>query len=127
MWILGQRDGLHTLIQRLEGYLGPEIQDSIRYHSKAFHRYRRPRGASLNDYIIEFERLYSEAVNNGMWMNAITLSTHLLENAMISEQQESWVMQGVAGDYSRYEEIHLALKRVPHGGRNNPKLQYPVS
>jgi hypothetical protein len=111
--VLSQPNGLYILLNRLETYLGAELQDRVRNHARAFMRYRRPRGCSASDHILEFERLYAEAVSHGLYFNTVTLSMYLLDTCQLSRHQEEWVLQTVAADYSRYDEIRLALKRLP--------------
>jgi hypothetical protein len=112
--VLGRRDGLTILLQRLEGELGSELQDRQRQAGKAFDRYQRPKNLSASEYITTFERLYSEAVAHGLAMSRTLLSQKLLDKAMISENQELWILQQCGADYSQYEVIRRSLRRLPH-------------
>ena len=125
--ILNRPDGLYQLLRQLHYYLGAEAQDKQRHSYRAFERYRRNKGTSAAEHILEFERLYSEIVAHGMFLPRITLSMKLLESAGLSDQQESWILQTVAADYSRYNEIRLALKRLPSlDHRHQDSGHYPV-
>ena len=126
--VLNRRDGLYQLLRQLHYYLGAEAQDKQRHAYKQFERYRRQRGASASEHILEFERLYHEIVSYGMFLPRITLSMKLIESASLSESQEAWVLQAVGGDYSRYHEIRLALKRLPSlDHRHYDSGHYPMS
>jgi hypothetical protein len=111
--VLGQRNGLSVLLARLEGELGSELQDRQRFASRAFDRFQRGKQQSASDFVTQFERLYSEAVSHGLAMSRTLLSQKLLDKAQLSENQELWIMQQCTGDYSRYEVIRQALKRIP--------------
>ena len=111
--VLGRRDGLSVLLARLEGELGSELQDRQRFASRAFDRFQRGKNQSASDFVTQFERLYSEAVSHGLAMSRTLLSQKLLDKAQLSEHQELWIMQQCNGDYSRYETIRQALKRIP--------------
>ena len=60
-----------------------------------------------------FEKLYAEANSHGLYYSAVTLTMLLLESACLTDSQESWILQTVAGDYSRYNEVRRALRRLP--------------
>ena len=125
--VLAQPNGLHILLQRLEADLGAELQDRVKHAMRAFMRYRRAKGVSASEHVVEFERLYSEAVSHGMWLNRVTLAMLLLESASLSESQESWVLQTVAADYSRYAEVRMALRRLPSlDHRHQDSSAWPV-
>ena len=111
---LSQQNGLYSLLRRLEAYLGAELQDRMRAHAKAFKTYRRSRGTSAQMYIAEFERLYQDACAHGLWLNNVSLSIALLDQASISSDQEMWVLQPIAADYSRYADIRRGLMRLPN-------------
>ena len=111
--ILGRRDGLSILLARLEGELGSELQDRQRFASRAFDRFQRGKQQAASEFVTQFERLYSEAVAHGLAMSRTLLSQKLIDKAMLSENQELWVMQQCGGDYSRYEAIRQAIKRIP--------------
>ena len=112
-WVLGQRNGLSILLARLEADLGSEAQDRVRYAGKQFQRFRRPKGQNAADFIVTFENLYSEAVAHGLIMNRTLLTQHLLEAASLTDAQEMAVLQQVNGDYTRYEDVRRALRRLP--------------
>jgi hypothetical protein len=125
--VLAQQNGLHILLQRLEADLGAELQDRVKHAMRAFMRYRRAKGVSASEHVVEFERLYSEAVSHGMWLNRVTLTMLLIESASLSESQESWVLQTVAADYSRYAEVRMALRRLPSlDHRHQDSSAWPV-
>ena len=105
--------GLSILLRRLDSDLGSELQDRIKDSARAFMRYKRPRGVGAADHIVMFEKLYAEANSHGLYYSAVTLTMLLLESAMLSDSQEQWIMQTVAGDYSRYHEVRRALRRLP--------------
>ena len=126
---LAMRDGLFRLLQRLDAYLGQELQDTMRQYVREFRRYRRSRGVNMQEYISEFERLYSEASAHGMILNLVTLSMELIDHAQLSTNEEAWVMQTVGGDYWRYQDIRRAMKRLPNvdGQPQHLKPAYPAA
>lgn len=111
--ILGTQQGLSILIQRLEHELGAELQDRVRDSCKTFMRYRRGRGASARDHIMQFESLYQAACDHGMGLSVPMLSMLLIETAGLTTSQEEWVLQCVGGDWSRYAQLRVALRRLP--------------
>jgi hypothetical protein len=120
-WVLGQRNGLAILLARLEADIGSEVQDRVRQAGKNFERFKRPKGQNAADFIVIFENLYSEAVGHGLMMNRTLLSQKLIDAAGLSDHQETAVLQQVNGDYTRYEDIRRAIRRLPgldsrHGG-----------
>ena len=101
------------MLRRLDADLGSELQDRVKESAKTFMRYRRPRGVSAAEHIVTFERLYADANAHGLYYSPVTLTMLLLESCQLTENQEQWVMQCVAGDYSRYAEVRRALRRMP--------------
>ena len=110
---LGQPNGLQHLLQCLEAELGAELQDKQRLASKQFEQYKRGKSTNAAEFIMKFEQLYSHASQYGISMSRPLLSQKLLEAANLSEPQELYVVQQVGGDYSRYEDIRRALRRMP--------------
>ena len=86
---------------RLEQDLGAELQDRVRTIQKDFKRFNRPKGMAASEFIVEWERRYSEARAHGLTMSTTMLTMALLEAAGLSDQQEQWILQCVAGDYSK--------------------------
>jgi hypothetical protein len=84
---LARRDGLFLLLQRLDAYMGQELQDTMRQYVKAFRQFRRSRGTGMQEYVSEFERLYSEAASHGLQYNLVTLSMELVDHAQLSSQE----------------------------------------
>ena len=111
--ILSLPQGLSILLRRLDADLGSELQDRVKESAKTFMRYRRPRGVSAAEHIVTFERLYADANAHGLYYSPVTLTMLLLESCQLTDSQEQWVMQCVAGDYSRYAEVRRALRRMP--------------
>ena len=111
--VLGQRNGMAILLARIEAELGSELQDRQRHAGRAFDKYLRPRNLSAAEYITQFERLYGEAVAHGLAMSRTLLSQKLLDKAQISDNQEMWILQQCNADYSQYEVIRRALRRIP--------------
>jgi Fe-S cluster assembly scaffold protein SufB len=63
--------------------------------------------------VLEFEKLYSDANQHGLALNGTMLTLALLESSMLTKDQESWSLQTVAGDLTRYQDIRRALRRMP--------------
>ena len=110
---LTQPGGLHLLLSRLEQEYGAELQDRVRHARSEFKSFSRQRGQNAVDYILEFERRYSEAIQYGLVMSQTLLTIELLERAMLTSEQEAWVLQVCAGDLTQYTMIRRALKRLP--------------
>ena len=96
--VLSRNDGLWILLNRLESDLGSELQDRVRTAHREFQRFRRPRGMPAAEFVAEFEKRYGEAQQHGLQLNTVMLTLQLLESAMLTESQESWVLQTCAGD-----------------------------
>ena len=111
--LLGRRDGLFLLLQRIERELGAELQDRVRQAGRSFMKFRRPRNMQAAEYISEFERLYAEGVQHGLYFNPTMLSMLLLEHAGLSNAEENWILQTVAADWAKYPEIRTAFRRLP--------------
>ena len=111
--VLSRADGLFILLSRLEGDLGAELQDRVRMAAREFQKYRRPKGMNSSEFLVEFERRFSEAQQHGLNLNVTMLTLQLLEAAQLSEAQESWVLQTCAGDLTQYQTIRRALRRMP--------------
>ena len=111
--VLAQRNGLSILLNRLEHDLGAEIQDRVRHAGKAFNSFKRPKGQNAAEFVVAFEALYAEAVGHGMWLNRTLLTQHLIDAAGLSEAQEQWCLGQVGADYSNYEGVRRALRRLP--------------
>jgi hypothetical protein len=129
--VLGRRDGLYWLLQRIEQELGSELQDRVRSAGRTFMRFRRQRGQNATEYVAEFERLYAEGIAHGLWFNNTMLSMLLVEHAGLSESQEAWILQTVAADWTKYNEIRTALRRLPgldtrHGSDANAWMAAPA-
>ena len=112
--VLSQVNGLHILLTEIESQLGAELQDRVRTCSKDFKKYVRPKGMGASEFICEFERRYCEARNHGLTMSVTLLTLALLEQCQLTEQQESWVLQTVAGDLTQYDAIRRAIRRCPN-------------
>ena len=111
--LLGRRDGLYLLLQKIEAELGTELQDRVRSAGRLFMRFRRPRNMPASEYISEFERLYTEGVQHGLFFNNTMLSMLLIEHCGLTQSQEEWILQTVAADWTKYNEIKTALRRLP--------------
>ena len=111
--LLGRRDGLYLLLQKIETELGSELQDRVRSAGRLFMRFRRPRNMPAAEYISEFERLYSEGVQHGLFFNTTMLSMLMIEHCGLTSSQEEWILQTVAADWTKYAEIKTALRRLP--------------
>ena len=110
---LGRRDGLFLLLQKIEQELGSELQDRVRNAGRQFLKFRRPRNMQAAEYISEYERLYTEGVQHGLYFNPTMLSMMLVEHANLSTTQEDWILQTVAADWTKYAEIRTAFRRLP--------------
>jgi hypothetical protein len=111
--ILGQRNGLQVLLRTLEAELGSELQDGQRAAGRSFEKFQRAKGQSASEYVTSFERVYADAVAHGLAMSRTLLSQKLLDRAGLTEGQELWILQQCNGDYSQYEVIRRAMKRLP--------------
>ena len=111
---LSQPNGLHLLLTKIELDLGAEMQDRVRTCAREFKRFVRPRGMSASEFVVEFERRYTEAHAHGLHMSTTLLTLALLEQAQLSESQESWILQCVAGDLTQYDAVRRAMRRVPN-------------
>ena len=82
---------------------------------------------NASEYCTEFERLYQDANQHGLSINTVMLTINLLEHAGLSKSQEEWILQTVAGDLSRYQEIKQALRRLPElDSRHRDSSAWPV-
>ena len=125
--VLGREDGLYLLLQRIENEFGAELQDRVRTAHAEYSKFRRPRGMNASEYCTEFERLYQDANQHGLSINTVMLTINLLEHAGLSKSQEEWILQTVAGDLSRYQEIKQALRRLPElDSRHRDSSAWPV-
>ena len=111
--VLAQPQGLFWLLQRLESDLGAELQDRVRTANRDFRKYVRPKSMSASEFIIEWERRYQEARAHGLTMSITMLAMALVEAAQLSPSEESWVLQCVGGDWTQYDAIRRALRRLP--------------
>jgi hypothetical protein len=109
--------GLGYLLWRVEHAIGNEAQDYARLEVRKFFRYKRPKGCHAIDHVMNFELLYEEAEKHGIWMNDTIKAHFLMETAGLSEQEEMWVMQTVAGDYSQYHSIRNHMRRLAMDGQ----------
>ena len=48
-----------------------------------------------------------------MQINEVVRSMLLLESAKLTDHEEQWVLQTVAGNYAAYPQIRAALRRTP--------------
>ena len=128
---LSQPWGLGYLVYRLECDLGSESQERQRAALDNFTAYQRGKGASYIDHVMNFELLLDEAIKAGAQWNDVMKSDKLLKSARLSSDEERWVLQPVAGDLSRYNEIRAALRRLPWKSENTQRHHngelYPIS
>ena len=64
--VLALPTGLSVLLRRIESELGSELQDRTRGAAKVFLGYRRQKGQSSAEYIMQFESRYQTAVDHGL-------------------------------------------------------------
>jgi len=80
------------------------------------------------EFVAEFEKRYGEAQQHGLQLNTVMLTLQLLESAMLTESQESWVLQTCAGDLTQYQTIRRAIRRMPQlDPRHQDASAWPVN
>ena len=111
--VLALPTGLSVLLRRIESELGSELQDRTRGAAKVFLQYRRQKGQSSAEYIMQFESRYQTAVDHGLSLSVTMLSMMMLEGCGLSSSQEEWVLGCVGGSYENYTGLRRALRRMP--------------
>ena len=123
--VLSQTWGLPFLLWNLEQAFAQEEQELQRIHFDKLMRLGRAKGSSGRDHVTQFELAYNEAVKAGAFFSVVMKSHLLLRTARLSEADEKWVLQCVAGDLNRYEDIRASLRRLHLTGESHQ--QYYVA
>jgi hypothetical protein len=97
----------------MEEDFGSELQDRVKASSVSFDSFRRGKNMGAAEYLAAFEASYQNSVDHGLFMSPPLLAIRLIERANLSPSQEDWVMQAVGGDYTNYQGLRRALRRLP--------------
>ena len=110
---LKQDDGLHTLIQFLDGILlKDELSDSLEKFEE-FEAFQRASGQSITDYISTFDSMYRKIEKLDMKLPSHSLAFKLLRRTNISQEEKMLVLTGMtyANKNTLYDEAKLSLKK----------------
>ena len=110
---LKQDDGLHTLIQFLDGILlKDELSDSLEKFEE-FEAFQRASGQSITDYISTFDSMYRKIEKLDMKLPSHSLAFKLLRRTNISQEEKMLVLTGMtyANKKTLYDEAKLSLKK----------------
>lgn len=107
---LNSQDGMDVLLEALDSLF---IQDEIDLTYSAyssFEKFKKTPNISMNEYIIEYERLYGACRKHKMDYPDSVLAFKLLDNAGLCEKERQLVLT-TASD-QKFSSMKSALKRI---------------
>ena len=108
--VISSETGVAEIISKLNGlYLKDKAQSAYEAYD-AFETFKRPDNMSMNDFIIEFERLYKKSENFGTKLSTDVLAYRLLKSANISKQHEQLAKATL--DELKYDQMKNQLKKI---------------
>ena len=103
---------------------GSEQQDDQEHFFEQLLKYTRPRGVSCRDHVMNFEMVLDKAQEHGAQFS-ITLRSHLLiKTCRLTADEHRYVMQCIAGDLTRYNDLRSALRRLKSHHDSHHHQQY---
>ena len=107
---IGADDGVATIIEKLDSlFLKDKTQSAFEAYD-AFEKFRRPHDMSINDYIIEFERLMEKTKTYKTTMSTDILAYRLLKSANLTESHEQ--LARATAPELKYESVKKQLKKI---------------
>ena len=104
---LNSDGGVDELIKFLDPWYKRDELSSAYETWAAFDHYRRGENSSIEEYIVEFDRLYIRAKKRGMKLPESVLAFKLLDFAGISNTEKQLVLTAV--DYSKQDQIFKSM------------------
>ena len=103
-------DGVRNIIKKLDSlYKRDEAQIAFEAYEN-FEQFRRPSNMTMNEYIIEFERLLCRTRSHGSQMSENILAYRLLKSANLTSHHEELARATLTK--LDYENMKLQLKKI---------------
>ena len=112
---LNAADGFDKLLDKLDEHFKQDSIDECYNYYCSFTRFKRQSGQSITDFVVAFERHYSNMKMKGeMEMSDSLLACALLESASLSNDQRQLVLAASSStaDKMEYKMVKSALKRI---------------
>ena len=100
---LNKEDGMVTLITFLDKLYKKDPLTNVYEHYVNFDRFKRQSNVTMENYILEFEKLYNLAKKHTVIMPEIVLALKLLDGAQLEYKDRQLVLTGV--DYDKQNEL----------------------
>ena len=118
---LNADDGMTVLINTLDSVFLTDEHDNSYLAYTQFEQFRKLSDMCMNDYIIDFERLYNKTKKFNMELPDTVLAFKLLDSCQLSLQEKQLALTATKGDKS-YLSMKSALKRIFGDKMNNQNL-----
>ena len=108
--LLNTEDGLNVLIKKLDTLFQEDKNQAALLAYDKFEQYKRPEDFSINEYLVEFERLVIRLKNYNIDLPEPVLAYRVLRSSNLSEENERLVRATV--QVLTFDAMALQLKRV---------------
>ena len=110
---LNADDGVQVFKDYMDGmFKKDELMTAYETHAE-FHAFERKKDQKLQDFLIEFDKLYNRSAQYDMTLSSSVLCFRLLDKARLSDSDRQLIMTGI--DYSKkdtmYEQARTALRK----------------
>ena len=110
--VIMSEKGLASIIEKLDAlYMKDTIEDKFDVLLK-FETFKRKSGQSIQDYILEFEGLYSKAKSYGTQISEDLLAFRLMRSANLSSQDEKIVKGALTAAELNLANMKMRLKKI---------------
>ena len=107
---LNKDDGMDKLLEALDKIFLKDKVDLAYSAYSSFENFRKSESMTMNDYIIEYEQLYTKCKTHNMVLPDAVLSFKLLDNSNLNRQQRQLAL--TAASDLNFENMKSSLRRI---------------